>query len=162
MLSDYVLLGRAGFGYSESMADTLYERDFHAWALEQAEALRDGRPIDAANLAEELESLGKSQRTYLVNNIAVLIAHRLKWDHQPERRSRSWLLSMQEHRTRVSFHMVDNPSLQSLMVTVLERAYDLAVSQAARETGLRKNAFPIECPYSWDDLLRALPEEDAV
>jgi len=45
----------------------LYDRDFVLWSKEQAAALRRAKasnlPLDWENLAEEIESLGKSQRT---------------------------------------------------------------------------------------------------
>ena len=53
------------------MADTrtLYEEDFVAWTEQQAEALRSAargstnQPLDWENLAEEIESLGRSDTT---------------------------------------------------------------------------------------------------
>jgi hypothetical protein len=121
-----------------------------------ADTLYDRR---AENFDEEL-GLGKAQRTYLVNNLAVLIAHRLQWDYQPDKRSRSWLLSMREHRSRVLFNVTDNPSLKSQFAELFGRAYDLAVTQAARETGLQTGAFPAACPYTWEDLANPLVEEE--
>ena len=40
---------------------TKYETDFHQWAFEQAQRLRSGEPVDVENVAEELESLGRSE-----------------------------------------------------------------------------------------------------
>ena len=38
-----------------------YERDFYSWSLEQARLVREGRwdAVDRANVAEEIESLGR-------------------------------------------------------------------------------------------------------
>lgn len=139
---------------------TTYETDFHGWAMQQAEAVRSGAPLDVGNVAEELEALGRNVRTHLVNNLAVLIAHRLKWDHQPGRRSRSRTLTIAEHRDRIQDHLADNPSLESLIPELTARAYRYARMQAARDTGLALKTFPERCPYTWDGLMTALPGEE--
>jgi hypothetical protein len=62
------------------MSNTLYERDFYAWANEQAVLLRAER-LDAAdieNIAEEIESMGRGEKRELVNRLAVLLLHLLK------------------------------------------------------------------------------------
>ena len=72
--------------------DSLYERDFYAWTQDQAEKLR-GRAhndIDWENVAEEIESVGRSQKKEIRSRLAVLMQHLLKWHFQPERRSHSW------------------------------------------------------------------------
>lgn len=59
---------------------TLHDRDFHAWTFQQSALLREGRlsEADVAHIAEELESMGASERRELINWLAVLMAHRLK------------------------------------------------------------------------------------
>jgi hypothetical protein len=68
-----------------------YEEDFYAWTVEQGRLLRAGEfsALDAANLAEEIESMGRSDRRELKNRLVVLVMHLLKWRHQPAARSRS-------------------------------------------------------------------------
>ena len=69
-----------------------YDTDLYSWALQQAGLLRAGRlsEIDAPNIAEELVDVGNEQYDKLESALAVLLMHLLKWDRQPERRSRSW------------------------------------------------------------------------
>ena len=52
----------------------LYERDFHAWANEQAALPRAGalNAADIENIAEEIESMGRSEKRELVNRLAAL------------------------------------------------------------------------------------------
>jgi hypothetical protein len=63
---------------------SVYEQDFVRWAETQAETLRraaeDGSnlPLDWYNLAEEIESLGRSQRRELRSRLATIIEHLLK------------------------------------------------------------------------------------
>lgn len=132
---------------------TLYQTDYHAWALEQARKLRQGEPIEAENIAEELEDLGRSQRQQLVNRLAVLIAHVLKWEHQPSLRSKSWMGTIREQQKRIQSLLDDMPSLQPLLLSSIANAYSIAVTFASTETGIVEEDFPAECPNSVHDLL---------
>jgi len=59
----------------------VYESDFYAWAMEQAALLRARRfdTADIDNIAEEIESMGRGEKRELVNRLAVLLLHLLKW-----------------------------------------------------------------------------------
>ncbi|CAM3820839.1 DUF29 domain-containing protein [Vreelandella rituensis] len=89
-----------------------YKQDTYALALEQAGLLRAGKlqQLDIEHLAEEIESVGKSERRALVSQLASLLAHLLKWDHQPERRSRSWRLTIQDAQTKANRLLKDSPA----------------------------------------------------
>lgn len=52
-----------------------YDRDFYAWAMEQAALLRAGRisEADIENIAEEIESMGRGEKRELINRSAVLL-----------------------------------------------------------------------------------------
>jgi hypothetical protein len=131
-----------------------YERDFYSWLMEQAGFVRDGRwdAVDRDNLAEEIESLGREQFNKLVSALRVLMMHMLKWDHQPERRSRSWMLSITVQREHLADVLDDNPGLKPRIAEALHRAYRTARLEAAQETGLDDKVFPATCPYSFDDV----------
>ncbi len=133
---------------------TEYLRDFYSWSVEQANHLRDGRldALDRANLAEEIEALGREQFNKLVSALRVLLAHMLKWDHQPSLRSRSWVLSIQEQRLEIADVLTDNPGLRPRIAEAIARAYRRARIEAARETGLDEADFAETCPYSFDDI----------
>ena len=57
------------------MSSRLYDEDFYAWANEQAALLRSGRlaEADIAHIAEEIESMGKTEKRELTNRLAVLL-----------------------------------------------------------------------------------------
>jgi len=79
--------------------------------------------IDLPNLIEEIESLGKQQRQELRNRLSVLIGHLLKWEYQPQHRSRSW-----QHfaYSAVTLRLLkDNPSLNPYL-DALPEAYENA------------------------------------
>jgi hypothetical protein len=134
---------------------TLYEQDFYAWANEQAALLRSGRlsEADIAHIAEEIESMGKSEKRELVNRLAVLLTHLLKWQFQPTFRGNSWLFSIEEQRARLTDHLADNPSLKAVLPDLITTAYRLASIGAARETGLGRESFPSSCPWSFGQVM---------
>ena len=133
----------------------LYESDFYAWTQEQALLLRKNQwsQLDLLNLIEEIESLGKQQRQELRNRLSVLIGHLLKWEYQPQSRSRSWLATIQVQRLDVSELLEENPSLKSYLEEALQKAYAKGVILAVKETDLPPNTFPVECPYSLTEIL---------
>jgi hypothetical protein len=67
---------------------SLYDRDFFAWSLEQAELLHAGKPAEAdvEHNAEEIESIGRTEKRELISR---LLVHMLKRRYQPEKRSAS-------------------------------------------------------------------------
>ena len=85
------------------MATTLYEQDYHAWAQETAQLIRQGRflEVDVEHLAEEIEDMGASRERELESRLGVLLAHLLKWRYQPERRGASWEAAIKEQRQRI-------------------------------------------------------------
>ena len=132
-----------------------YETDFYAWANEQGALLRAGRfsAADIENIAEEIESLGRSEKRELVSRLNVLLLHLLKWRFQPGLQSRSWKLSIIEQREAVSSHLVGNPSLKNRLPECVNSAYKLAFIGVHRETGLPEKMFPAACPYSFHQML---------
>ena len=143
---------------------SLYERDFHAWASEQADLLRAGRlaEADIAHIVEEIESMGRSERRELVNRLTVLLLHLLKWRFQPALRGNSWRLSIKEQRIRLAAHLEDNPSLKAELDWAILQAYRLAAIEAERETGLSESTFPTVCPFSFEQMMdeRFWPEDE--
>lgn len=133
-----------------------YEHDFYAWAMNNARLLRERRfsEIDVNNVAEELETLGRSEKRELINRLAVLLAHLLKWQFQPQRRSKSWRVTIKEQRLKLIEHLVENPSLRANLTDTLSKAYGYAVLQAVKETPLDETDFPITCPYTLDEIFQ--------
>lgn len=127
-----------------------YEADFYSWSQEQGRLVREGRwsEVDRENVAEEIESLGREQFNKLESAIRVILIHMLKWDHQPERRSRSWAGSIDTQRLELEDVLADNPGLKPRIGEAVARAYRKARSEAATQTGLEKVVFPEACPYS--------------
>jgi len=131
-----------------------YDDDVFAWALEQAQLLRHRRfsEIDLANVIEEIESVGKSEQRAIVSSYRLIQMHLLKWQYQPEKRSRSWYNTIQRERRTLSADESDNPSLAANPNPLIAKAYRLARGDAADETGLPLQTFPDNCPYTAEQL----------
>src|SRR3954462_3513835 len=132
-----------------------YDRDLYGWAVEQAALLRSGRvaEADALNIAEELDDVGNEQYDKLESALRLILLHLLKWDHQPERRSRSWHLSIAVQRKHVSKVLRKNPGLKPLVDEATTEASDIARIEAAAQILRDEDIFPRECPYSIQDIM---------
>ena len=85
--------------------------------------------------------------------LRVLLLHTLKWDHQPEKRTRSWENSVAIQRDHALRQLRKNPSLKSQTEEAVSEAYRDARRLASSETDKDLDAFPAECPYDWDTIL---------
>jgi hypothetical protein len=134
-----------------------YDQDFYAWANEQAALLRSGQlgAADIENIAEEIESMGRSEKRELINRLTVLLLHLLKWQFQPLLQGPSWRTTIRNQRLEIADHLDDNPSLKSLLTETTVRAYRRAIGEAGLETGLPEETFPTECPWSFDQIMDA-------
>jgi hypothetical protein len=132
-----------------------YEDDFYAWTQGQAENLRAGlwSAVDAVHVAEELNTLGRSEENVLVSYCEVLLRHLLKWTYQPSRRGQSWRRSIRVPRQRVLRILRRNPSLRPKLAEVITEAYPDARENAADETGLALQTFPQRCPWTIEYVL---------
>lgn len=138
---------------AESDAD--YDADYHAWLTANAALLRAGRlsDIDAVQIAEELEDMGKSERRAIESWLKVLILHLLKWRLQPMRRGVSWQQSIDSARDEISRRLQDSPSLKPRLDEMIAARYPAVRRMAMRETGLPLETFPESCPFAVDELL---------
>lgn len=129
------------------------DNDYYAWTQQQAELLRTQQinAIDWQNLANEIEEMGRSEKRQSESRLEVLIMHLLKWQFQPNLRSRSWQLTIKEQRLRLDKLIGENPSLKPSLETAIDKVYPLATLSTERETGL--SIFPESCPYPLTDIL---------
>ncbi len=133
----------------------LYDADIVAWAKQQAGLLRAGllSELDIEHIAEEIEDVGKSEQRELASRMAVLLAHLLKWQYQPERRGNSWQNTIRAQRGAIAVRLKRTPSLKTVLrdVSWWEEIWADAISLATTETGL--GCFPPTCPWETADIL---------
>jgi len=137
----------------------LYEQDFYAWTQHQATLLRAQKwhDLDYDNLAEEVESLGKSQQNALESRLEKLVLHLLKWRYQPDKRVRghSWEDTIREQRRRLSRLLSQNPSLRPTVPAVLTESYSYVRQRTSLQTRLPLTTFPETCPWTPEQVLDA-------
>ncbi len=132
-----------------------YQHDFYQWTKEQAALLRTGQltELDIVNLSEEIEAMGRSEKRALESRLTILLMHLLKWQYQSERRGKSWLFTISEQRRKIRKLLLENPSLQSELVVIIDSSYEEAVFKAAYETGINAAVFPKNNPWQFEQLI---------
>ena len=70
-----------------TLSPTLYDIDFNLWIEQTANQLKNGnlKNLDIANLVEEIESTGRSDKREIYSRLKVLLIHLLKWKYQPSK-----------------------------------------------------------------------------
>ena len=139
----------------EFAMNTAYEKDVIAWANEQAAFIRAGNwsALDLEHLAEEIEDVGKSEKRELSSRMAVLLAHLLKWQYQPEKRGRSWTNTIHTQRKQIELALEETSSLKASLSDPKWQlsAWLDARTQSERETGIED--LPMTCPWTMDQVL---------
>jgi hypothetical protein len=134
---------------------TGYEQDFYAWTVEQAKLLRNGEltQLDIANIAEEIESLGRRDRRELIDRIEKLLVDLLRWRLETGARSGNWRAEILQQRFEIDQVIEDSPSLRKFAAGRLDRAYAHARQRVIETLGLLQPDFPLNCPFSLDQVL---------
>ncbi|MEH2237051.1 DUF29 domain-containing protein [Nostoc sp.] len=138
---------------------TLYNQDFLVWTQQQAECLKTGRwaELDVEHLVEELEALGRSEQKELGSYLQVLLMHLLKCQYQPERKIKSWVNTISNSRNQIQDCLEDTPSLRCFLEDWewIEKYYRRARRDAANETQMPIETFPLEYPFTMEQVLNA-------
>lgn len=141
----------------------LYDRDFLAWAEDQAAALRrhsalrlnTDSDLDLEHLAEEVSDLGDNTIAVVEAAIVQIIAHLLKLEWSPAADPRGhWQDEVQGQRVRVTRRLRRSPSLRGRLdrADLYEDARTVAATGLARD-GIDVMALPADCPYTLDQVL---------
>jgi hypothetical protein len=117
--------------------------------------LREGRldQLDVANLLEEIEDMGRSEKRAVEGNLVVLLTHLLKYRFQPDQRSSIWRGSIVEHRRRLRKLLKESPSLVPVARGMFAECYADNCEQAAAESGLSPDTFPAEPPFTLEQVV---------
>src|SRR5438552_4717480 len=106
----------------ESLA-TLYQEDETAWLELMAQLIAERRfaELDYANLQEFLTDMARRDKREVLSRLTTLIAHRLKWEHQPDKRSKSWQVTIAEQRNELE-DLLESATLRHHAQEVLLKA----------------------------------------
>lgn len=135
-------------------APACYETDETGWLEEMARLIAERRfeEIDFLNLQEYLTDMSIRDRREAWSRLVLLLAHWLKWEYQPDRRSTSWRLTINDQRRQLLM-IADSKTLRNHLRSALEEIYAYAVEDAATETGLPLAAFPATNPRTLEEWL---------
>ena len=96
--------------------------------------------------------MAKRDKREVETRFTILIAHLLKCQHQPQRRSNLWRGTIVSQRQDLE-DLFESETLLKYGHQIPAKCYGKAVERAAAETGLTPEKFPRVCPYSIDSLL---------
>jgi hypothetical protein len=86
--------------------------------------------------------------------VRLILHHLLKWQYQSDRRSWSWIKTIQRERVNIQLYLEDTPSLKRILDSEwIAKAYKTARKDASIETDLPLSTFPEDCPYSLAQVL---------
>ena len=139
-------------------AKNLYAEDFYVWTEAQAELLRKRQfeALDLDNLIEEVEGLGRAEKTSVLNTASVIIEHLLKLQYSPAQQPRNtWRASVREHRRRLRRDLT--PPLRQILDVELPTLYgeirdDTAAHLRDYGEDAAAEALPTICPYILDQI----------
>src|SRR4051794_40911685 len=133
---------------------SLYHEDETAWleAMARLAAERRFDEFDCEHLSEYLSDMARRDRREVYSRLVVLLAHLLKWEYQPERRSGSWRGTILTQRRELRL-LLESGTLRNYGIASLAAGYQEAREQAAAETELPVETFPVEWVQSVDELI---------
>ena len=140
-----------------------YETDFYGWTQEQSGKLRkllterSNLDIDLENIAEEIDSMGRSDRRQLVSRLGEIDNHLMKlafslaWEPRQQ-----WKNSVQGQRRGIGKLLKDSPSLKPQLDDALVEAHEDALRYFDEAKLIQLNmpeTLPVTCPFELDQML---------
>ena len=149
--------------FSATLTD-LYQTDETAWLEQMAAFAAEGEAasLDLIHLSEYLSDMARRDRREVLHRLVVLLVHLLKLEHQPEKRTRSWDLTIQEQREELQ-NLLESNVLRNHAQQELAKAYRKAVRRAAVETELDEKDVSLRIARSrWNSVIgEVIPGEVA-
>lgn len=133
----------------------LYDEDEYLWFFENAKLLREGKfdLADIEHIAETLEEMGKRESREVLSRMRILMMHLLKWTSQIDRRGNSWELTIKVQRYELNQELQDSKVLKNFAIENFNKVYKKAREFSSVETGLSLSTFPVEPPFTFEQIL---------
>lgn len=147
---------------AQDVAHSRYDADFLIWSKEQAAAIRarDWAAVDWDHVAEEIESLGISERNELENRITTIIEHLLKLEYGQNREpEKGWRQTILTQQSRIERLLRKVPSLVPTVSDVITAEYTQARRDALRSFAIYEpgvdyeGVLPVDCPFGRAEVL---------
>jgi hypothetical protein len=132
----------------------LYETEYDRWLSEMVRLLKNRQldKLDYENLIEELEALGRSEKSAVKSLLLQIIIHLMLyqfWQSERERNANHWAGEIIIFRVQLEDRLTTN--LRNYLENELPKIYQNAVLIVQKKTQL--NSLPEQCPYSLQQLL---------
>jgi hypothetical protein len=132
----------------------LYDSDYDRWLNEMVRLLKNRQldRVDYENLIEELEALGRSERSAVKSLLLQIIIHLMLyqfWQLERERNANHWAGEIITFRVQLEDKLTNN--LRNYLAEELPLIYQNARLITQKKTNL--DSLPVECPYSLEQLL---------
>jgi hypothetical protein len=115
------------------------------------EALVAGDMQEAsAGIEELIEALSRSDKRVLESHLIQLMKHILKWQAQPERRSRSWVATIHNARKHIRKLQIDTPRFTDRLIQ--EQLWDDCLDSAHYEAAGEINRDMPWTTLSWEEV----------
>ena len=133
----------------------LYELDYLAWYEKTLEQLKNNHSneLDLESLSQVLENLVRDTKRSGESYLRQIIIHLLfieYWESEKINRCH-WAAEIVNFRSELETDMTTN--LKKHLDLVKENIYQKALKYVIKKTELNKTLFPIQCPYSLEQLL---------
>jgi len=145
--------------------EQLYEREYDRWLSETIELLKNRQfdRVDYEHLIEELEALSKRDKNRVESFLRQIIIHLLLWQYwskEFELNHRHWQGEIATFRVQLNGYLSTN--LEKYLLDNQERIYQDAVFIVGQKTEISPHNFPLNCPYSLEQMLDRhwLPERN--
>jgi len=139
----------------------LYELDSYLWIEKTIEVLKTQNlnDLDIENLIEELESLGKRDFNKVRSLLRQIMVHLLLleywseeyWSEEYDRNHRHWRGEIVAFRDDLQENLTT--TLKNKLIEEMEQIYSVALNVVINKTGLLQDDIPLDCPYSFQQLL---------
>lgn len=141
------------------MATQLYESDFYEWTQRQAAALRKmaaervNSELDLENLAEEIESVGGSDKKEVKNRLTTVLEHMLKIAYSPAYEPlNGWRGTVRVQRRDLLATLEQSPSLRRVVREEFDRCYcDAAEDARLSHIDLSLAPIPSTSPFDLEE-----------
>ena len=119
--------------------ETLSTASPYRTAVAIKQEIEEGRIAEATTgLKELIEALSRSEKRALKSQLVRLMLHIIKWRTQLERRSLSWIASIEDARDEIADIREETPSLnEKVLQDLWARAFIIAKRDAEAEMGKR-------------------------
>lgn len=132
------------------------ELEYDRWLEKQVELLRQGQfeNLDIENLIEELEALGRAEKSAVKSLVYQILLHQLLvdyWKEESDYNRDHWLAEIDAFQLQLEDKLTTN--LTQLAEDNLPVLYAKARKNAIRKSRLSEERFPVTCPYTLKNLI---------